>query len=201
MLQGWWWFSNDPLFDVQDLVRFIPHSPFPSVTFGQALTAVAKCRYHFTCVDITEPQAGEISTSSSIGHPLLCYWLLYLFSDVYICPTCTITTRRRSASELNFKISFLAFHYVPLHQVCCAWFLPHVVLNLFYSGHTTFLVEERIQLEPSALSLHTITKSLHPVMIFFPTRLGKSGVRDLCQFSVVLRRVFNWVHCKCSSRR
>ncbi|KDR80731.1 hypothetical protein GALMADRAFT_241158 [Galerina marginata CBS 339.88] len=46
---------------------------------GSPMIHCAECKiwYHFTCMDITEPEAEEIS--------------------VYICPTCTASTRRRSA--------------------------------------------------------------------------------------------------------
>ncbi|KAF8202165.1 hypothetical protein BJ912DRAFT_431180 [Pholiota molesta] len=48
---------------------------------GSPMVYCSECRiwYHFTCVDLSEPEAEEI--------------------NVYVCPTCTVTTGRHSTSE------------------------------------------------------------------------------------------------------
>lgn len=35
--------------------------------FGAGVNRVVECRYHFTCVDIAEPQAEEISESNAFS--------------------------------------------------------------------------------------------------------------------------------------
>jgi hypothetical protein len=66
------------------------HFPSPCAILGcwSALIAVATCRYHFTCVDITEPQAEEISESPPIIHCLYvadfssrCIYLSHMYTN------------------------------------------------------------------------------------------------------------------------
>lgn len=55
---------------------------------GSPMILCAECKiwYHFTCVDISEPEAEEIG--------------------IYICPSCTETSGRRTTCESNY-IPFL----------------------------------------------------------------------------------------------
>ncbi|KAF8159452.1 hypothetical protein B0H34DRAFT_404517 [Crassisporium funariophilum] len=64
---------------------------------GSPMIYCQDCRiwYHFTCVDVTEPEAEEIS--------------------VYVCPTCTESTGRRSASE------FASVAFLSLCTLCSSW--------------------------------------------------------------------------------
>jgi len=83
-----------------------PFSLLPSLFFWAGVYHGR--RYHFTCVDITELQAEEISESNSFSFIFAAHIFLPP-TDVYICSTCTQTTGRRSASELNLNSFFLPF--------------------------------------------------------------------------------------------
>jgi hypothetical protein len=88
-------------------------------------------RYHFTCVVISEPQAEEISKLLFS----LCFVVPYLVEDVFICPICTQTTRRRSASELNLKLFlFLSIMYFTLILVLVMLHFLYVVWNRHFGG-------------------------------------------------------------------
>ncbi|KAF9482545.1 hypothetical protein BDN70DRAFT_801281 [Pholiota conissans] len=61
---------------------------------GSPMVYCSECGiwYHFTCVDLSEPEAEEI--------------------NVYVCPTCTVTSGRRSASEWNVCFVHLMYRRV-----------------------------------------------------------------------------------------
>ena len=89
-----------------------------------------ECRYHFTCVDITEPQAEEISELSVQVCKLYCVTDLST-SDIYICPTCVQMTGRRSASELNKLPFFLpSFFYYVATPKKARFFFPPLLCSL-----------------------------------------------------------------------
>jgi hypothetical protein len=79
-----------------------------STTFSFHLSSVHRFRrrYHFTCVDVSEPEAEEISEYWSDLPQKNCVWPFSCIG-VYVCPTCTETTGRRSACEF-----IESFHYV-----------------------------------------------------------------------------------------
>jgi len=98
---------------------------------GDLIKSPLSYRYHFTCVDITEPDAEEISEFRYFLTPCPCLLSTlsnphYPFPDVYICPTCTQTTGRRPASEL-IDHPFRSYVHV---DACSTLSVVFFILNL-----------------------------------------------------------------------
>jgi hypothetical protein len=60
------------------------------------------CRYHFSCVNLSEIDAEDIRAFSYLGYSIKLLNLMLVFLGIYICPPCAEKTGLQSVSEYPY---------------------------------------------------------------------------------------------------